>query len=142
LNSELVARRVTATADLADHPPVVLGDPIQLQQVLINLMVNAMDALEALPPASRRIAIRTAVLRSGSVELSVEDSGAGLSPEHAGQALDPFFTTKPHGLGLGLPICSTIIGRHGGVLTLAAGELGGARAAFTLPVQELAAAAE
>jgi signal transduction histidine kinase len=142
LNGDIIARRISVVDDLADGLPPVLGDLVQLQQVLINLLVNAMDAVEIMPPARRRIAIRTAVLRSDSVEVSVEDSGAGLSPEHANQALDPFFTTKPNGLGLGLPICSTIIGRHGGVLTLAPGELGGARAAFTLPAQELAAAAE
>jgi C4-dicarboxylate-specific signal transduction histidine kinase len=101
-----------------------------------------MDALEALPPARRRIAIRIALLRSGSVEVSVEDSGPGLSPEHARQALDPFFTTKPHGLGLGLPISSTIVGRHGGVLTLSNSEEGGARAAFALPAHRLSVAAE
>jgi PAS domain S-box-containing protein len=142
LKGETVARRITVEKDLADDLPAVLGDPVQLQQVLINVVVNAMDALDAVPPPGRRIAIRTAVLRSGSVEVSVEDSGPGLSAEDSPRALDPFFTTKLHGLGLGLPICSTIVGRHGGVFALENGERGGARAAFTLPAYEVAVAAQ
>jgi C4-dicarboxylate-specific signal transduction histidine kinase len=142
LKGETVARRITVEKGLADDLPAVLGDPVQLQQVLINVVVNAMDALDAVPPPGRRIAIRTTVLRSGSVEVSVQDSGPGLSADDSRRALDPFFTTKLHGLGLGLPICSTIIGRHGGVFALENGERGGARAAFTLPAYEVAVAAQ
>lgn len=142
LNSELVARRIAVRTSLHGDLPNVLVDPVQIQQVLINLILNAIDAVGSLPAARRAIAVSTSLRRTGAVEVAVQDSGEGLSPEHAARASDPFFTTKPHGLGLGLSICSTIVGRHGGSLTLANGEGGGARASFVLPAHEIAVAAQ
>jgi C4-dicarboxylate-specific signal transduction histidine kinase len=142
LNSELVARRVAVTANFSDSLPFILGDSVQLQQVLINLLVNAMDALNAVPPAQRRIEVGTGVAPSGAVSLYVDDSGTGLPPDQPGRVFEPFFTTKANGLGLGLPICFTIVGRHGGTLSVDSKLSGGVRAVVSLPAQELAVAAQ
>jgi C4-dicarboxylate-specific signal transduction histidine kinase len=142
LHSEFIRRRIKTVVELSERIPAVLGDGIQLQQVLINLLVNAMDELDSIPLPTRRIEIRTTVQASGSVSLSIEDSGRGLSPEQADKVFEPFFTTKAEGLGLGLPICATIISRHGGILRVHNGSHGGLCAMFTLPVHEAMVAAQ
>jgi C4-dicarboxylate-specific signal transduction histidine kinase len=141
VRSEVVARRIEAGLQLGDGLDRVPGDAVQLQQVVLNLVVNAMDALAG-QPGERRLAVKTEAGEAGGVVLSVSDNGAGIAPSDAGRLFEPFFTTKPKGLGLGLSICSTILAAHGGGLTLARGEGGGAVATVTLPSGELRAAAE
>jgi C4-dicarboxylate-specific signal transduction histidine kinase len=106
---------------------------VQLQQVLLNLVMNAMDAMASTPIAQRSILISTREGETGMVEVLVKDRGHGIRPKENGRLFEPFYTTKAHGLGLGLALCSTIIEAHQGKLTLVNGEGGGAVAGFSLP---------
>lgn len=136
LHSELIARGIRLHTTLATGLPAVSGDLVQLQQVLINLIVNATDAMATTPSFRRVISISTAMLPSGAVELRIKDNGTGLRPADRGKLFEAFYTTKPNGLGLGLSICATIIQAHRGELTLVNDEMGGAVAILTLPVQQ------
>ena len=142
LNSELIGRRINVTVDLQDDLPATSGDPVQLQQVLLNLVMNAMDAMAATPIAQRVVEISTRSTQSGAVEISVKDRGPGIRPLENGRLFEPFYTTKEHGLGLGLTICSTIVQAHGGNLTLANSDVGGAIAQLSVPSQEMLVAAQ
>jgi signal transduction histidine kinase len=142
LNSELIRRRVTVQTDLTDQLPALSGDPVQLQQVLLNLMMNAMDAMESTPVAARRVTISTRLSKTRRIEVRVRDRGPGLIPAKGNKLFEAFYTTKDHGLGLGLTICSTIVQAHGGEISLANDEAGGAVAGFSVPAQETLMAAQ
>ena len=142
LNSELIGRGVSVQVVLANDLPVTSGDPVQLQQVLINLIVNAIDAMAATPAAQRLITVSTRATPNGGAEVVVRDRGTGVDSLEQGRVFEPFFTTKQHGLGLGLTICSTIIESHGGKLSLTNSAGGGAEARFSLPAQEMLIAAQ
>lgn len=142
LRSELIGRRVTVETDLATDLPTVLGDSVQLQQVLINLVVNAMDAMASTPVQRRRVNIRTSWMSDGDIAIRVKDHGPGIGPVDEKQVFAPFYTTKDHGLGLGLTICSTIIRKHGGTLNLRNDEAGGAVAEISLPARLMLMAAQ
>jgi C4-dicarboxylate-specific signal transduction histidine kinase len=131
VHSELISRRVRVRTELADHLPSVNGDAVQLQQVLLNLILNAMDAMSSTPVSRRVMTISTQVTPADEIETVVADQGGGLRPEEESRAFEPFFTTKPNGLGLGLSICASIVNVHGGRLTLENGGRG-AQARFTL----------
>ena len=137
LHSEIISRRIKVTTNLAEDLPPVWGDGVQLQQVLLNLIMNAMDALASAPSAQGVITVSTRRLNDDQIETAVSDLGHGLNPQAEGRAFEPFFTTKPHGLGLGLSICSTIINLHGGTLQLTNNTDGGARATFTLRIKHV-----
>jgi PAS domain S-box-containing protein len=141
LNSELISRGVSLKLDLDHTLPTASGDPVQLQQVLLNLVMNAMDAMADTPIAQRLLTISTRALRSAALDLIVRDSGSGIPADEEKRLFEPFYTTKTRGLGLGLTICSTIVEAHGGTLTLANGEAGGAIARLSLPAQDILAAA-
>lgn len=133
LHSELINRRVRFSCALDDALPLVFGDRIQLQQVLLNLVMNAIDSMNDQAPSRRMIVISTRSLNERDIEISVGDRGTGLSPAHEARVFQPFFSTKERGLGLGLSICSSIVKAHGGKLSLANSPTGGATATFTLP---------
>jgi signal transduction histidine kinase len=128
---DLKTREIEAAVNLSSNPCVVSGDPVLLQQVLVNLMMNAIDAMAETPKARRRLTISTAV-RVADVELSVRDAGAGLPPQLDGTLFTPFVTTKPHGLGIGLTIARTIVDAHGGTISARNNPEGGATLAITL----------
>jgi C4-dicarboxylate-specific signal transduction histidine kinase len=133
LHSELIDRRMSASFDNAADLPATHGDPVQLQQTLLNLLVNAMDATETVPPARRTISISTAATDDGGIQVQIYDRGSGLPPSREHEVFQPFFTTKKRGLGLGLSICTSIIKLHGGTLSLQNNVREGASAVFRLP---------
>jgi PAS domain S-box-containing protein len=142
LNNELISRRINIKLDLESFLPAVIGDPVQLQQVFLNLIMNAMDATASTPAAQRVITISTRLTQGRTIEVVLEDRGTGIRAADQVRLFEPFFTTKSHGLGLGLSICSTIMEAHGGVLKLVNGETGGAVATISLPAQEMLIAAK
>jgi two-component system, LuxR family, sensor kinase FixL len=113
--------------------PPVRGDRVQLQQVLLNLLLNAMDAVGDSGPEARRVNVR--VQAAGTeVEVAVSDAGHGIPEDRRARLFEPFFTTKPNGLGMGLPISRRIIEAHGGSIRAENAPGGGATLCFTLPV--------
>jgi len=112
--NERILLGVTTRRELAANPPPVLGDRIQLQQVIINIILNGLDAMAANPPADRQLTVATS-FSAGAVRISVSDNGCGLPPD-AEQIFQPFFSTKPSGLGLGLSISRSIVQAHQGRL--------------------------
>jgi len=142
LRHELIERRATVETDLTDSLPAVLGDPVQLQQVLLNLIMNAMDAMASTPDALRRIHICTRATGAGTIEIYLKDNGPGIKATDRKRVFVPFYTTKDHGLGLGLSICSTIIEKHGGRIDLRNDDSGGAVAEISLPAKSMPVAAQ
>jgi PAS domain S-box-containing protein len=142
LNSELISRRNSVKVALKQGLPPLLGDPVQLQQVLVNLIMNAMDAMASTPMTQRVVTITTQLSPAGAVEVLVRDRGPGIRTTERGRLFEPFYTTKSHGLGLGLTICSTIVHAHGGKLALSNSEDGGAVASLSLPAHKVLLAAE
>jgi signal transduction histidine kinase len=113
--------------------PLIQGDRVQLQQVVLNLILNAVEALSSVDGARRELSIRTKRRGADEVLVAVRDSGPGIDSEHLERVFDSFYTTKPSGIGLGLSICRSIIDAHGGRLWAAANEPRGAAFQFTLP---------
>ena len=128
---EIRARKIEATVNLSSNPCIITGDQVLLQQVLVNLVMNAMDAMAETPPAHRRVTIRTQV-RAADVEVSVRDTGTGLPAQINGTLFAPFVTTKAHGLGIGLTIARTIVDVHGGTIAAHDNPEGGATFTITL----------
>ena len=116
VRGDLVNQGVTTHTELAPGLPLLRGDRVQLQQVLLNLVMNACDAVAGGPAGDRKLIIRTALAEGEGIRVSVADRGVGLAPDHLEKVFEPFFTTKPHGMGLGLSVCRTIITAHGGKL--------------------------
>jgi PAS domain S-box-containing protein len=137
LHHEIQSRGVTVSRHLAPGLPKVLADRVQFQQVIVNLVVNAIQAMEHAGSTERRITIRTAMPHGVTLRCAVEDSGPGIVREHFDQLFDSFFTTKQDGMGMGLPICRSIIEAHGGRIAADNGSAhGGARFFFTLSAVE------
>jgi C4-dicarboxylate-specific signal transduction histidine kinase len=135
-HSELVERNVSVASELATGLPTVRGDRVQLKQVLLNIVVNACDAMNDNQPAERSLTIATANGAPGIVQLSVEDRGSGIPPAVLEHLFDPFVTTKAKGLGLGLSICRSIVTAHSGRLWAANNPGRGATFWVALPAAE------
>ena len=127
-------QRVVARTELAASPLLVMADPIQLQQVIVNLVTNALEAMIGIVDRPRQLTIRSEVERGVAVVLTIEDSGRGLDPEQISRIFDSFYTTKPGGIGVGLAISRSIIEAHGGALWASPAMRCGARVGFTLPL--------
>ncbi|MGE0045749.1 MAG: ATP-binding protein [Hyphomonadaceae bacterium] len=136
LAHELQGQGVTLSLDLAKDLPPVRADRIQLQQVIVNLAVNAMQAMAG--AEARRMMIRSRV-GDGLVNVSIEDTGPGVDPASAARLFESFFTTKSGGLGLGLPICRSILESYGGAIEARNSDAGGASFSFTLPAAAIPA---
>jgi signal transduction histidine kinase len=132
VQGDAAARRVAIDCSVEPDLPAIAGDRVHLFQVLLNLIINGMDAVMELSPADRRVSITGRRSAGGAVEIVVGDSGAGISPECLSRIFEPFFTTKSSGMGFGLSVSRTIVEAHGGKLSAENGPAGGAifRVAF------------
>jgi PAS domain S-box-containing protein len=133
LRSDAGEHGVAIKLDLPDDLPTVVADPIELQQVIVNLAHNGIEAMSENPSTSRLLTIRTSRHRNGMVEIAVHNPGKAISSDHLKHMFDPFFTTKPGGLGMGLSISRTIVEAHGGTLWAESAPGSGTVFCFTLP---------
>jgi len=134
---EAAKNGVSVLTVFGDGLPLVLGDRVQLQQVMLNLIVNAVEAMSATSVGPRELLINTAADSSNGVSIRVQDSGPGLPAAEVKRVFDPFYTTKAHGLGMGLSICQSIIEAHGGRLWASANAPRGAIFQLVLPRGQL-----
>jgi C4-dicarboxylate-specific signal transduction histidine kinase len=134
LSGQASAGHVTLSTRLDPQAPCVTGDRIQLQQVILNLVMNGIEAIEGSASAERGIIGRTAVLNDTSMQVSIEDSGPGVPPDTLNRMFEPFFTTKEAGMGMGLSIARMIVERHGGNIWAENRRAGGAVFRFNLPL--------
>jgi PAS domain S-box-containing protein len=132
---EMVKNGITLHTQLATDLPLIHGDRVQLQQVILNLIINAIEAMSDIVGTPRELLIRTEPNAAGGVLVTVEDTGPGLAPEALERLFEAFYTTKPGGMGMGLSICRSIIEAHGGRLSTAANVPRGAIFHFTVPAQ-------
>lgn len=135
VNPDALLRSCEVETALQPNLPPITGDPIQFQQVLLNLVLNAFDAMRETPVGYRKVMIATEWNGDGAVCASVRDYGAGVPEQARDRLFDPFFTTKKEGLGMGLAIVRSIIESHGGAMAVDNPNEGGARFYFTLPVK-------
>jgi C4-dicarboxylate-specific signal transduction histidine kinase len=132
---EAVKNGVSAQTQFAEGLPLIQGDRIQLQQVILNLIINAIEAMSRVGEGSRRLLISTEKDGQDGVLVAVQDSGPGLTPANHEQLFEAFYTTKPSGLGMGLSICRSIIEAHGGRFWATANVPRGAVFQFTVPTR-------
>ncbi len=137
LGDELQSHQIIVRTELADDLPVVLADRVQLQQVILNLTTNAIDAMSSVAGRSRILRLRSEIQEPHGVLVSVEDSGSGIDPKNVDRIFETFFTTKSTGMGMGLAICRSIIEAHHGRLWASAGTPYGSAFRFTLPNSSL-----
>ena len=133
VREELDARSIKLSVKLDDGLPVVLGDRVQLQQVIVNLLVNSAQAVAQVLRPLRRITLSTRTDENGAVGFSIQDSGPGIPDENLDRVFESFFTTKEGGMGIGLAICRSVIVAHGGRITVSNHSGGGAQFQFTIP---------
>jgi C4-dicarboxylate-specific signal transduction histidine kinase len=130
---EAVKNGASVETALGESLPLIEGDRVQLQQVVLNLIVNAVQAMGAVADGPRELFITTTCAEPDGVLVAVKDSGPGVAPASLERLFDPFYTTKPEGLGMGLSICRSIIEAHGGRLWVTANLPQGAIFHFTMP---------
>jgi len=133
LSSDAVIRNVVVALELAPEPVIVTGDRVQLEQVVLNLLVNAMDSVAEAPGGDRTIVVRTESKENAAVHVAVQDAGTGLRDGTHERVFEPFFTTKPAGMGMGLSVSKSIIEAHGGVIWATNNPARGATFHFSLP---------
>jgi signal transduction histidine kinase len=130
---EALQRKIQVQTEVPSELPWVLGDRIQLQQVLLNLVLNSMDAMNDVPPERRVLVILVRRAEEPMLEVSVRDTGPGIPQDNLSKVFEPFFSTKPNGMGIGLMICRTIVESHGGSLRAENNSGPGACFTFSLP---------
>jgi C4-dicarboxylate-specific signal transduction histidine kinase len=131
--AEMRSNGIILHMDLARELPLVLGDRVQLQQVLLNLLLNGMYAMASVPPCRRKLMIESRHVRD-QVVVAVTDSGRGLDPENVERLFEPFFTTRSNGIGIGLSVCQSIVEAHRGRIWAACNQGHGATFKFALPL--------
>jgi len=131
---ELHRHRISVMTELHSNLPVTMADRVQLQQVVLNLVMNGIDAMRAVTDRPRNLTVRSQLSDQGNIVVNVADSGVGLDPRNRDRIFDSFFTTKPEGMGMGLAISNTIIQAHHGQLWAESGTPFGAVFGFTLPL--------
>jgi C4-dicarboxylate-specific signal transduction histidine kinase len=136
VKADAAARQVKLEVGVPGDLPPVRGDRVHLQQVLLNVILNGMDALSGASGTESRISVIASRNGSQTVEIAVSDTGSGIPADKLVHIFDPFFTTKPNGMGMGLPISRTIIEAHGGRFWAENNASGGATFRFTLPIAE------
>jgi signal transduction histidine kinase len=120
--------------DISDALPMIHGDRVQLEQVLLNLIINALEAMASVNDRPRDLQVSATRSSGGSVLVSIRDSGVGIDPSNVEKIYDAFFTTKPMGVGMGLSISRSIIEAHGGRIWAVRNDGAGLTMQFTLPV--------
>src|SRR5262249_49747491 len=138
--SELQRQRVILQSEFTDDLPLVIGDRVQLQQVILNLLRNASDAMLGVEGRPRQLLVTTAREIGNRVRLTVRDTGVGFGPEGADRLFDAFYTTKSGGMGIGLSVSRSIIERHHGRLWAESNDGPGATFSFAIPDQSVTAA--
>ncbi len=133
---EFISHRVSSRMELASTLPTILGDRVQLQQVIINLVMNGIEAMQSITDRPRELVIRSRQDETHRVLVTVTDSGVGISAENTDRLFNAFFTTKSSGMGMGLSICRSIIEAHGGRMSAANNVGPGARFEFILPLHQ------
>jgi signal transduction histidine kinase len=136
IEPEAHRHRVAVHTDLAAGLPPVWGDRAQVQQVLLNLVLNGLDAMKAVTGRPRVLRLRAQSHDAGRVLVAVQDAGVGLDPQGLARLFEPFYTTKPEGMGLGLAIGRSIVEAHGGRLWATPNDGPGVTVQFTLPTGE------
>jgi signal transduction histidine kinase len=134
VRGELDAHRVSLRRELSDGLPTVLAAPTQLQQVLLNLVMNAIEAMGPVTTQERVLIVKSEIGESGNVQITVEDTGSGIDPSLVDRVFEAFFTTKALGMGMGLSICRSIVEAHGGLLSFSARKPNGSRFCVELPI--------
>lgn len=134
IRGDLNTSKTKIDFELAKDVPLISADKIQLQQVLLNLIQNAIDALQENDPKQRRIAIQSKTLDINTIEVTIKDTGPGFSKDMTHKVFEPFFTTKAHGRGMGLAICRSIIEAHGGQFTINPNTHNNSWIRFNLPI--------
>ena len=137
IRGEINAHHVSLRADLASSLPPVFGDRVQLQQVVMNFLMNGIQALSSVTGRSRDLQISSREHGTDQILVAVEDSGIGIEPENVGRLFNTFFTTKPDGMGMGLSICRSIIEQHGGRIWACRNSDAGSTFQFTLSTRKL-----
>ena len=137
LQGELADRGVTTAVTLASGLPPIMGNAIQLQQVILNLIHNAIEAMATIEGGRRCLEVRTMPDGNNAIIIQVEDSGQGIEPERLDRIFEAFVTTKSHGMGIGLAICRTIVEQHGGELIASCDGKSGALFQVSLPIEPL-----
>ena len=133
MRGETLKHGVSVKTNFAKDLPVIAGDRVQLQQVVLNLALNALQATDADSESARQVLITTGRGELNDLHIGVQDTGLGLSPDTLSRLFEPFYTTKPNGMGMGLAICRSIVEAHGGRLWAAACQPHGALFQFTIP---------
>jgi signal transduction histidine kinase len=133
---ELETNQILVSDNMSSGLPRVMAVRVQLQQVILNLIMNAVEAMRSVTERERRLTIASSLDQQGSVMITVEDTGNGIDPVHLPRIFEPFFTTKSHGMGLGLSICRSIIEAHGGRLWASPRSHSGAVFHLSLPSGE------
>jgi len=132
---EALKNGASVKTQFAKGLPIITGDRVQLQQVVLNLILNAVQAMAAVSDRARQVVITTRQIELNNLYVGVQDTGSGLSPETLSRLFEPFYTTKPNGMGMGLTICRSIVESHGGRLWASACQPHGALFQFAIPAR-------